>query len=583
MNIKKISGAFFLSLLGVLLTACQTANNPSNSAAVEDQSSQLVSRIVFSDASDTNWQTAYQTNWMDLAGIVCMENQTCFTLSEEDSILRSMDGGKSWDKLRAANMTVHSDSPFACADGGFCLLIESVNGGNVWVTHDNGTTWEKTGVSPIDTPENVACPTAEGCILVSRDGKIFSTQDEGITWHNQLASNGITYKNITCQSESICYVAGMVYAGEFGVVVKTIDGGQTWKEIGESPIHGLRTVNCPSLDDCLGVGRFGMQVTQDGGKTWQEIPGGENGARSVDCSSPQNCFIIDNQGQLLHWDGADLTKQTIGDEFSLRGISCISNGKCFIVGAFTDPNPPAQNSANNLNISIGLVFLAGIVSFLSPCVLPVLPGYVTYLAARSSGQDVKQVNRSQVLFHGVAFVLGFSIVFITLGATASAIGQSLYGYKEWITRIGGVLIVFFGLQMSGWLQIPFLEVEIRKHTEANPRLGYVSSLLMGVFFSAGWTPCVGPTLGLVLTLAGTEASITKGVLLLALYSLGLGLPFLITALAMDRVGGWMRRMANVTRYVTIATGILLIGVGMLLVLGKLNFLGELFPGLAIYI
>ena len=284
----------------------------------------------------------------------------------------------------------------------------------------------------------------------------------------------------------------------------------------------------------------------------------------------------------MHWMG-QLTRQTVADEFSLRGVSCAPDGRCYMVGAFTDPNLPAQNSGNSLKISIGLVFLAGVVSFLSPCVLPVLPGYLTYLAARSSGQDVKRVSRSQILFHGIAFVAGFSIVFIILGATASAIGQSLYGYKEWITRIGGVLIVFFGLQMSGWLQVPFLEVEIRKHTEANPQLGYVSSLLMGVFFSAGWTPCVGPTLGLVLTLAGTEASVTKGVLLLALYSLGLGLPFIITALAMDRVGLWMKRMANVTHYATIATGILLVGVGILLVLGKLNFLGELFPGLTIYI
>ena len=272
----------------------------------------------------------------------------------------------------------------------------------------------------------------------------------------------------------------------------------------------------------------------------------------------------------------------MADEFSLRGVSCAPDSGCYIVGAFNDPNLPAGDFGNNLNVSLGLVFLAGVVSFLSPCVLPLLPGYLTYLAARSSGQDIKRVSRWQVLFHGIAFVIGFSMVFITLGATASAIGQSLYNYKEWITRIGGVLIVFFGLQMSGWLQVPFLEMEFRKHSQDNPRWGYISSLLMGVFFSAGWTPCVGPTLGLVLTLAGTEASVIKGVLLLALYSLGLGVPFLITALAMDRVGLWVRRMAGVTRRVSIVAGVLLVGVGILLILGQLNFLGELFPGLAIY-
>ena len=243
----------------------------------------------------------------------------------------------------------------------------------------------------------------------------------------------------------------------------------------------------------------------------------------------------------------------------------------------------APGPAYDFKVSIGLVFLAGIVSFLSPCILPILPGYLTYLAARSSDQGTKQVSRWQVLFHGIAFVAGFSLVFMTLGATASALGRFLFAYREWITRLGGVVIVFFGLQISGWLEIPFLGFEFRKHAEPDPRLGYVSSLLMGIFFSAGWTPCVGPTLGIVLTIAGTSASINKGILLLALYSLGLGLPFILTSLAMDRIGVWMRRMTRLTRYVTLAAGIFLVAVGLLLILGQLNILGEFFPGLAIYI
>ena len=254
-----------------------------------------------------------------------------------------------------------------------------------------------------------------------------------------------------------------------------------------------------------------------------------------------------------------------------------------IASPISNTNLPASNSAHGFNVSIGLVFLAGVVSFLSPCILPILPGYLTYLVARSSGKATGRVSRWQILFHGVAFVAGFSIVFITLGATASAIGRLLYAYREWITRIGGIVIVFFGLQISGWLQIPFLEFEFRKHTEPDPRLGYISSFLMGVFFSAGWTPCVGPTLGIVLTIAGTEASMKLGILLLALYSLGLGLPFLITALAMDWMGAWMKRAAKLTLYVTRAAGILLIAVGILLILGQLNIIGEFFPGLSIYI
>jgi cytochrome c-type biogenesis protein len=202
-----------------------------------------------------------------------------------------------------------------------------------------------------------------------------------------------------------------------------------------------------------------------------------------------------------------------------------------ITSPVLNTNLTGSNSAYVFNVSIGLVFLAGVVSFLLPCILPILPGYLTYLVALSSGKATRQMSRWQVLFHGMAFVAGFSIVFITLGATASAIGRLLYAYREWITRIGGVVIVFMGLQISGWLQIPFLEYEVRKHAEPDPRLGYISSLLMGIFFSAGWTPCIGPTLGVVLTVAGTEASMRMGILLLALYSLGLGLPFIITALA----------------------------------------------------
>jgi cytochrome c-type biogenesis protein len=592
MNSKNLRTVSLFIFFAVILTACQAVNDsavsntpfPADSSVAGDQSTQLVSRVIFSNDRQENWQTAYQTNWMDLTSIECVDAQTCYAMTEEDAILRTTDGGTSWDKLESAGMVVHSDSPFACFQKGFCLLIESINGGNVWATYDGGTTWKRSGASPSNSPESLACPISERCVLVTREGEVFRTEDGGKIWQRQTASSGITYKNITCLNETICYVAGMVFAGEYGVVAKTVDGGLNWKEAGESPVRGLRDINCPTMVDCVSVGRFGVQVTQDGGRVWRELSAGINGARNVDCSSPKNCLIIDGQGRLLIWDGSNLVRQEVADEFLLRGVSCPSGDKCYMVGAFTVQNLklPISDFGNNLSVSIGLVFLAGIVSFLSPCVLPVLPGYLTYLAARSSSQEIGKVSRWQVLLHGVAFVAGFSIVFITLGATASAIGQFLYGYKEWITRIGGVMIVFFGLQMAGLLRIPFLEFEIRKHAEPNPRMGYISSLLMGVFFSAGWTPCVGPTLGVVLTLAGTQASMTKGILLLALYSLGLGLPFIITALAMDRVGKWMRRMATITRYVTLASGILLIGVGMLLILGKLNFLNGLIPGLAIY-
>lgn len=597
MNIKTLRTVFLFVFFAVILMACQAVNDSpvtgsptasvsNDSATVADQPPQLVSRIVVATAGAKNWQVVYQTDWLDLASIQCVENQTCYALTDGEAILRTTDAGQSWDKLAVAEMVVHSDSPFACAPTGFCLLIESINGGNVWVTRNGGTTWAKSGVSPVNSPESLDCPVLEKCILVTRQGEVFSTADGGKIWQKHLASNGITYKDITCLSESVCYVAGMVFAGEYGVVAKTVDGGLTWKEEGQSPVRGLRNISCPTPADCVSVGRFGVQITQDGGRVWRELSLGANGARSVGCASPQNCFIIDSQGQLLKWDGVSLTSQALAEIFSLRDVSCTPDDRCYAVGAFTLRNsnlPVSSDFGNNLNVSIGLVFLAGLVSFLSPCVLPVLPGYLAYLAARSSSQKIGQVSRWQILFHGLAFVAGFSIVFMTLGATASAIGQTLYAYKEWITRLGGVMIVFFGLQMAGLLRIPFLEFEIRKHVEPNPRLGYISSLLMGMFFSAGWTPCVGPTLGMVLTLAGTQASMTRGILLLALFSVGLGLPFIITALAVDRVGKWMRRMANLTRYVTLAAGVLLVGVGLLLILGQLNFLREFLPGLAIYL
>jgi cytochrome c-type biogenesis protein len=236
-----------------------------------------------------------------------------------------------------------------------------------------------------------------------------------------------------------------------------------------------------------------------------------------------------------------------------------------------------------VDISIGLVFLAGVVTFLAPCVLPVLPGYLTYLAARASGQEPGKASRWLVLFHGIAFVLGFTVVFVILGATASALGQYLYAYKDWISRAGGVILVFFGLQMAGILQIPFLEREFRKYAQPDPRLGYASSFLMGVFFSAGWTPCIGPTLGAVLTLAASDTSILRGVLLLTIFSMGFALPFLLVALAIGRIGNWIRRLAGVARYITVIGGLLLAGIGFLLILGKLNILADWLPGLTIYI
>jgi cytochrome c-type biogenesis protein len=230
-----------------------------------------------------------------------------------------------------------------------------------------------------------------------------------------------------------------------------------------------------------------------------------------------------------------------------------------------------------LSYSIGWIFLAGLASFLSPCTLPILPGYVAYLAARCTGVSPAKVEKWRVLAHGAAFVLGFTTLFILLGATASALGRGLLLYRDWITRIGGVIIIGMGLYLTGLIRLPFLDRDLRAHAQPNPRLGYLSSFFMGIVFSAGWTPCIGPILTSVLMLAAYDASLANGMVLLGVYSLGLGVPFLILALLFDRLGAWLCRLARIARVVSILAGLALIAVGFLLAAGQMAFLNNWMP------
>ncbi len=227
------------------------------------------------------------------------------------------------------------------------------------------------------------------------------------------------------------------------------------------------------------------------------------------------------------------------------------------------------------NLTIGIAALAGLASFLSPCVLALVPAYIGYLGGRSvtpSGQVVE--NRWVTFSHGVAFVLGFSLVFIILGAAASAIGSLLYDLRGWLARIGGVVVILFGLHTMGVINIPFLDYDTRRQAVPNPSLGYLSSALMGVFFSAGWAPCVGPVLGAVLTLALNSANLSQGVILLTAYSVGLAIPFLLAALGIGRVAELMRRHGKLVHYLSIATGALLVVIGILLFTGTLQQLAR---------
>ena len=227
------------------------------------------------------------------------------------------------------------------------------------------------------------------------------------------------------------------------------------------------------------------------------------------------------------------------------------------------------------SVTVPLAFLAGLASFLSPCVLALVPAYIGYLSGRSvTAEGVLVENRWETFGHGLAFVAGFSVVFIALGAAASLIGAVLYDLRIWLARIGGVVVVIFGLHTLGVIHIPFLDYDTRRHMRAQAGLGYGSSVLMGVFFSAGWAPCVGPVLGVILTLALATGSLNQGVVLLTAYSAGLAIPFLLAALGIGRAAESMRRHAGAVRVISKITGVVMVIIGVLLLTGSLQRLAQ---------
>ena len=178
-------------------------------------------------------------------------------------------------------------------------------------------------------------------------------------------------------------------------------------------------------------------------------------------------------------------------------------------------------------------------------------------------------GRFATFTHAAAFVLGFSMVFIALGAAVTAVGQMLYDLRTWLALTGGIVIIVFGLATAEWINIPFLQYDTRYQGASGRDMGYLSSFLMGVFFSAGWTPCVGPTLGAILTLGMNENTVGQGVFLLAGYSLGLGIPFLLTGLAVDRATALLRRARRYMPAIKMITAILLVGIGVMLLVDSL--------------
>ena len=224
------------------------------------------------------------------------------------------------------------------------------------------------------------------------------------------------------------------------------------------------------------------------------------------------------------------------------------------------------------NVSAGIAFLAGLASFLSPCVLSLVPAYIGYLGGRAAGGGSNAKNRWITFSHGVAFVIGFTLVFLLFNIVASALGGLLYDIRNWIARIGGLIVVIFGLHMIGIIRIPFLQYDVRVHSSVNQNLGYLSSVLMGVFFSAGWSPCVGPVLGTILTLSANGGNLWVGTMLGLAYSAGLAIPFLVAALGIGWVTTILKKYGKVMHYVEIIMGILLVVIGLLLITGRFALL-----------
>ena len=226
-------------------------------------------------------------------------------------------------------------------------------------------------------------------------------------------------------------------------------------------------------------------------------------------------------------------------------------------------------------IGLFAAFSAGLLSFVSPCVLPLVPSYISYI----SGLSIEQLSNAEergrfrkvIIVNSLLFISGFSAVFILFGASASLVGQLLITYQDFVRKLGGVLIVIFGLYLLGVLNLSFLATEKRFHFKSRPA-GYLGSVLVGVAFAAGWTPCVGPVLGTILLYASTTDSLLNGVSLLSAYSLGLGLPLFATALGVDRFLAYFKQERAYLWGVSAVCGVFLIIVGVLIYANSLTII-----------
>ena len=228
------------------------------------------------------------------------------------------------------------------------------------------------------------------------------------------------------------------------------------------------------------------------------------------------------------------------------------------------------------SFGVAISFTAGLLSFLSPCVLPLIPSYVTFITGLSL-EDVQKARRA-ALVHSILFVVGFSIIFLALGATATVLGRVLLAHRVWISRVGGALVILFGLYTLGVFNVNALSRERRVHLADKPVV-YLGTVLVGIAFGAGWTPCIGPILGSILILSSSSADLNRGLLLLTAYSLGLAIPFLLSALLVRHFLALFTRLRRQMVWVTRASGALLVLVGVLMLTDYFTVLAGYLQGL----
>jgi cytochrome c-type biogenesis protein len=234
-------------------------------------------------------------------------------------------------------------------------------------------------------------------------------------------------------------------------------------------------------------------------------------------------------------------------------------------------------------VSLIVAFNAGLVSFLSPCFFPLIPVYISFLAGASLNelsQKDKSAYFKKTLVNITFFIIGFSLVFILLGASASFLGQLLQNYRSFLSQLAGAIIILFGLHLTGLVKVPFLEKTHRAQTKTST-VGIAEALLIGFAFALGWTPCVGPILGSILLYAAAKETVFQGMLLLTFYSLGLGLPLFLAGLAFESFLKFFAKTKSFARWTSLISGVFLIVFGLLLLTGQLkwvtSFLLKLLP------